>query len=398
MADNLMVPIRNFELYCPTRVLFGPGVANNAGAAVRSLGKKRVLVVTDPGIAGLGLLDGILVSLKKARLPYAVFSNVGREATLSKVYEGLEAQKNNNSDIILAVGGGSVLDTSKGIGCLATNPGPLPDYEGPEKYEIPPLPTVAIPTTAGTGSELSFGAVIFDEERSYKFSFRSAMQIPKIAILDPMLLRTTPPRLAAGTGMDALSHAVEAFVSQQATFITDAYCRQSFYLVGKYLRRYVSDPKDIEAASGMLMASAMGSMAFNTARLGLVHGMAHPLGAYFHLPHGVACAVLMPLVMEFNLMARPEKYADMALELEGAVAGERLMEMGFCAIEAIERLILDIGIEADFSGFDITAEKVSRLADETLQSGMHLTNPRVPSKDDVMAIFESLFEEWTAVE
>ena len=386
-----MIMDRSFELYCPTKVKFGAGISAEVGKEIKALGGTKVLVVADPGVAAAGLLENVLPSLGKADLPYTVFNEVEPNATLSKILKALEFQKREKSDILLSVGGGSSIDTAKGVGCLATNPGPLPDYEGPEKYSIPPLPTVAIPTTAGTGSELSFGAVVFDEERNYKFSFRSAMQIPKVAFLDPLLLKTLPPQIAAATGLDALSHCVEAYVSKWATYITDAYCKQNFYLVGQYLRRFVADASDLEAAGAMLQASSMGSMAFNTARLGLVHAMASPLGAHFHLPHGTACAVLMPPVIRYNLLACPERYIDIAMGLEGAATGTRKMEKAHCAIDAIERLMQDIGMHVEFDQEQVTEEKLSVMADETLSSGMQLTNPRIPAKDEVIEVYRDLF-------
>lgn len=383
---------QNFELYFPTRVLFGVGRSKTAGEVIQSLGGQRVLVVTDRGVTKANLLDGILSSLEKNGLFYNVFSDVGHEATLTKVQEGLDVLLTEGTDIILSVGGGSVMDTAKGIGCLANNPGNLRDYEGPDKFKKPPPPTVAVPTTAGSGSELSFGAVINDTEKKYKFSFRSALQIPKVALLDPELLRTTPPELAASTGMDALSHGIEAYVSKSSNFMTDAYCRHNFYLVGRYLRRFVSDPGDIEAASGMLLASSMGSMAFNVARLGLVHAIGHPVGANFHLPHGIACALLMPHVMEFNLTACPDKFVDIAIGLEGGLQEGLYVKKGQSAVNAVARLMNDIGIKADFQSFDINDKLLLRIADETLSSGMQLTNPKDCDKNDILDILHKLFD------
>ena len=383
---------QNFELYLPTKVIFGAGKSKTTGEVVQSLGCQKVLVVSDPGVIGANLLDGILSSIEDTGLSYSVFSDVGHEASLTQVQEGLSFLQAEESDILLSVGGGSVMDTAKGIGCLATNPGNLRDYEGPEKFKNPPLPTVAVPTTAGSGSELSFGAVISDNERSYKFSFRSSMQIPKVALLDPEMLETTPPKLAAATGMDALSHGLEAYVSKWSNFMTDAYCRQNFYLVGKYLRRFVADPADVEAASGMLLASSMGSMAFNVARLGLVHAIGHPVGAHFHLPHGVVCALLMPHIMEFNRTACPDKFVDIAIGLEGSKREGSPEKDAQSAIDAVVRLSDDIGIQADFSSYDITGEVLSRLADETMSSGMHLTNPKDCEKDDIVKILHNFFE------
>ena len=384
---------QNFELYLPTRVIFGAGKSKTTGEVIHSLGGRKVLVVSDPGVIGANLLDGILSSIEDAGLSYRVFSDVGHEASLAQVQEGLNVLQAEESDILLSVGGGSVMDTAKGIGCLATNPGDLRDYEGPEKFKNPPLPTVAVPTTAGSGSELSFGAVISDDERKYKFSFRSSMQIPKVALLDPELLKTTPPKLAAATGMDALSHGLEAYVSKWSNFMTDAYCRQNFYLVGKYLRRFVSDPSDVEAASGMLLASSMGPMAFNVARLGLVHAIGHPLGAKFKLPHGITCALLMPHVMKFNQDACPDKFIDIAIGLEGAPKEGSATVDAQSAIRAVERLMDDIGVRADFSSYDITDELLSRIADETLSSGMQMTNPIECDKNDILVILYGLFKK-----
>lgn len=380
-----------FDLYCPTKIKFGAGITAEAGVEVKALNCSKVLVVADPGVAKAGLLEGVLESLKKENLPYVVFDQVEVNATLSSVMKASELQKSEQCDIMLLVGGGSTMDTGKGVGCLATNEGPLPAYEGPEKYCNPPLPSIAVPSTAGTGSELSFGAVLYDEERNYKFSFRSCMQIPKVALLDPHLLQSLPSNVAAASGMDALSHCAEAFVSKWSTHITDAYCRQNFYLVGKYLRRFVADPSNTEAAGAMLQASAMGSMSFNTARLGLVHAMASPLGAHFHLPHGTACAVLMPAVMRFNLLACPEKYREMALLLEGAAPGSRMMEQAESAVFAIERLLDDLSMNFTVDRSAVNEEKLAQMADETLSSGMQLTNPRNVTKTDVINVYRDYF-------
>jgi len=387
-----MVTIHDYELYMPARVMFGVGISAKAGEVLKDLGATKVLVVTDQGVVGANLLDNILPSLEKAGLSYNVFDKALPDAPLSKIQAGLKIQKKEGSDYLLGVGGGSSIDTAKGIGCLATNPGPLPNYEGPEKYKNPPLPSVAVPTTAGTGSETSFGAVAFDEERQYKFSFRSAMQIPKVALLDPLLLKSTPPRLAAASGLDALSHCIEAYTSDWSTLITDAYCKQNFYLIGQYLRRFVADASDLEAAAAMLQSSTMGSLAFNTARLGLDHAMGHPLGTHFHLPHGIACGILLPPVMRYNLMSCPERYIDIAVGLQGMVQGDLKMEKAYCAVEAVECLIQDCGVEVDFSSYDITEELLSTMADETLQSGFQLSNPRKASKEDVINIFRDLFK------
>lgn len=383
--------IRSFEHCYPTRMVFGPGTSAQSGRILKSLGATRVLVLTDPGVVKAGLLDGILPSLAEAGLAHGVFAEVGSEATLAQIMAGLKVLKDVAPDIVLSVGGGSVLDSGKAIACLATNPGPLAAYEGPEKYSIPPLPTVAVPTTAGTGSEVSFGAVVYDEERRYKFSFRSSMQAPKAAVLDPLLLKRTPPRLAALAGLDALSHAVEAYVSTQAVFMTDAYCRQNFRLVGRYLRRFVADPSDVEAAGAMLQASSLGAMAFNVGRLGLVHAMAHPLGAHLHLPHGLACALLMPPVMRFNLPASPERYADMALQLGEDFPGSAT-DGGAAAVRAVERLLSDVGIRRELQAGSLTDALIARMADESVQSGMHLTNPRPADQKDIRKIFAELFQ------
>lgn len=385
--------MRSFECQLSGRIIFGPGISENAGDIIKTLGGSRVLVVTDRGVIAAGLLADITRSIEKVDLSFSVFDRVEPNAPVRIVEDGARIQKDERCDFLLSVGGGSAIDTAKGIGILATNPGPLISYEGPDKFSNPPLPSVAIPTTAGTGSEVSFGVVMLDEKKKYKFSVRSHRQLPKAVLLDPLLLRGLPPQIIGVSGMDALAHALEAFVSLQSTHLTDAFCQENFRLVGKYLRRFMANPSDVEAAGGMLQASTMGALAFNTARVGLIHGMAHPLGAHYGIPHGGACAVLMPHVIEFNLMACPARYIEFVSSLEGRVEGGWEMERAHSAVEAVRRLSHDLGIQIDLAGSGMKEEHLKRLADETLSSGMHLTNPRMASKEDVIGIFRKALNE-----
>jgi alcohol dehydrogenase class IV len=338
------------------------------------------------------LLDGIIQSLETVSMPFEIFDEVLPNAPLSKVYKGLENLRKKSCDYLLAVGGGSPIDTAKVIGCLATNPGPIHDYAGADKYSIPPLPIVAIPTTAGTGSEVSFSAVVYDEEAQYKFSVRSYLQLPKVALLDPQLLRATPSGLAAASGMDALTHCIEAYTSDWANLMTDAYCKQNFYLVGRYLRRFVADPTDIEAASAMLQASSLGAMAFNAARVGLAHGLGLPLGTHFHLSHGLACGIALPPVMRYNLMACPARFIDIAMGLEGSVQGNSEMEKAYCAVKAVENLLNDCSVSVSLDLSNENEELLSILAEETLKTGLQISNPRKASKNDVINIYKDLFQ------
>ncbi len=296
------------QFQAPTRLIFGPGVVEQVGREASALAAGKILVCTDKGVAGSGVLDQVLESLKAAKVEYAIFDEVEANPSVETVEKGLRRLRDEQCGATLGVGGGSSMDTAKAIGLWARNPGRLQDYEGADKVKDPCLPNIAVPTTAGTGSEVSAGLVVTDTARSYKMSLRSIYNLPRVGILDPVLMAGLPAPVAAACGMDALTHAVEAYVSTWASPITDGIALQSIRLVGENLRPFVARRANVEAAGNMLWASTMGAMAFVWARLGIAHAMAHPLGGHFNLPHGLANALVLPHVMRYNLSGeRPEK-------------------------------------------------------------------------------------------
>ena len=284
------------------------------------------------------------------------------------------------------------MDTAKAIGILATNPGPLRDYEGPEKYSTPPLPMIAVPTTAGTGSEVSFGTVLLDKTRNYKMSIRSVMQAPKVAMLDPELLGTLPPYLIAATGMDALCHAIESFLSLWASPLTEALSLEAIRLTGENLRRFFGNSQNLDAAGNMLIASSMAAMAFNSSRVGTIHAMAHPLGGYFGIHHGIACAIILPYVLEYNIIATPDKVAKVAIALGECVDGSNRNEAAYKAVEGVKKLMRDLCIQQSFKDFKISEETVQAMTKDAIKSGMHLTNPRLTKEEDIIGLYKNVIQ------
>jgi len=387
-----MVNYRITEFQMATKVLFGIGVAKEVGAETKKFDKQKVLIVTDKGVKEAGLLEKIIESLNKSNLDFVVFNETEPNASIEVVELGSKLQKKENCELLLAIGGGSSIDTAKAIGVLATNPGPLRNYEGPEKYSTPPLPIIAIPTTAGTGSEVSFGAVLLDKKRNYKMSMRSVMQAPKVALLDPKLLSTLPPHLAAATGMDALSHAIESYVSLWASPLTDALCLETIRLVGENLRCFVGNPQNLEAAGNMLIASSMAAMAFNSARVGNVHAMAHPLGAFFDMHHGIACAVMLPYVLEYNMIVTPDKLVEIAIALGESIDTNNKNDAAYKAVEGVKKLMRDIRMPQSLKDLKVNKETIQAMAKDAIQSGMHLTNPRLTKEEDIIGLFEKAFQ------
>jgi len=383
---------RNMEFQMATKVLSGIGIINEVGEETKKLGKEKVLVVTDKGIKEAGLLENIIAGLNHSGINYVVFDEVEPNATIEVVESGSRIQKEEKCDLLLGIGGGSSMDTAKAIGVLATNPGPLRDYEGPEKYSLPPLPMIAVPTTAGTGSEVSFGTVLLDKTRNYKMSIRSVMQAPKVAMLDPELLGTLPPHLIAATGMDALCHAIESYLSLWASPLTEALSLEAIRLTGDNLERFFGNSQNLDAAGNMLIASSMAAMAFNSARVGTIHAMAHPLGGFFGIHHGIACAVLLPYVLEYNIIAAPDKVEKIAVAMGECIDAPNKNEAAYKAVEGIKRLMRNIDIPLTFKDLNVNEEAIPAMAKDAMQSGMHLTNPRLTKEEDIIGLYKNAIQ------
>lgn len=286
---------------------FGPGARRQLPEAVRNLGKTKAMIVTDPGLIKFGVAKMVTDVLDEAGIPYEIFSEVKPNPTVSNVQAGIDAYKSSGADILVAVGGGSAIDTSKGIGIVVNNPefADIVSLEGCAPTRHKSVPIIAIPTTAGTAAETTINYVIIDEKKQKKMVCVDPNDIPAVAIVDAELMYSLPKSLTAATGMDALTHAIEGYITKGAWEMSDMFEIEAVRMIARYLPVAVAEPQNAQARNGMAVAQYIAGMAFSNVGLGLVHGMAHPLGSLFDIPHGVANALLLPTIMEFNMENSP---------------------------------------------------------------------------------------------
>lgn len=380
----------SFEYGVLTKIHYGLGSINRLPQLVAEQAYRKILICTDSGIVASGTLDRLERLLQAAGTPYATFTGVEPDPSMAVVRRGRQAFVDQDCDAVVGIGGGSSIDTAKGISASIANGDDLAPFEGNNKLSHPGPDVIAIPTTAGTGSEVTHAMVLLDQERQYKLGIRSTLLHPRLAILDPELLLSVPRYVAACTGMDALSHAVESYTSNQAEPITDALALHAMRLIGQNLRAFVARRRDVEAASGMLVASTLAGMSFVWGRVAAVHAISHPLGAHHHLAHGQANTILMPPVMRFNLGSNVAKYRDVAEALGEPVQGLSLREGATRSVSAVESLIADIGIPSTLSaaGVHLTNAERRLIAEEAQASGLTQANPRETTVEDLVHILE----------
>lgn len=386
-----MKPIGSFQFQVPTKLVFGVGSSASVGAEAQKLGDGPALVVADPGIVQAGLLDPILTSLQMAGIRAQLFSEVESNPRDVSVDAAGRLAREGRCALVVGVGGGSALDTAKGAALLATNMGSIREYDGTDKVKSRPLPVIAVPTTAGTGSEVTGNIAITHTGKHHKMSVRSPMSIPSVALLDPRLLRSLPARLAAAAGMDALSHAIEGYLSKRASAYTDMLALSAIELIGESICAFVADRAEEAAASRMLLASTQAGMVITHTGTGNDHAMARALGGMYDIHHGLACAVLLPPVMEFNLPAAETKMAAVAHAL-GAVQGETPKEEAArLAPAAVAGLCEKLGIPAGLGGLGMREPDIPALAEVALSNVG--PNPRSTSLEDLIALFRKVLEE-----
>lgn len=376
-----------FTYEMPTRIIYGIGSVTMTGDEVAGLGVKKILITTDKGVKNAGVLDPVIKSLEKAGIEYIIYDKVRADSGVDIVSEATELAKKNGCELTMGIGGGSSMDTAKAVAVMVNNPGSILDYAGLDKMKNKPLPIVAIPTTAGTGSEVTVWAVISDKENNIKTGIGSMMMMPDVAICDPGLTISLPPNVTAATGMDALTHAIESYVNTATQPISEAMAEKSIKLIADNLRLAVANGENIKARDGMLMGSLIAALAFNETRLGIAHAWSSPLGAFYPVSHGVANAILLPNVMEFNLIGAPEKFARIAELMGENITGLTVMEAARKSVEAVRNLMIDINIPLHFKEvIDIDEEMIPRIAEDAIKSGNNLVNPRRPSIDDLIEI------------
>jgi len=382
-----------YGFFIPSVTLIGIGAAKAIPEKIKALGGSKPLLVTDKGVVAVGICKQITDLLDGAGMPYVIYDETVPNPTDKNVHDGVEIYKKSGCDSLITLGGGSSHDCGKGIALVVANGGKINDYEGIDKSTKPLMPYVAVNTTAGTASEMTRFAVITDTSRHVKMAIADWRVTPGIAINDPVLMVGMPPRLTAATGMDALTHAVEAYVSTIANPLTDACAVECFKLVFKYLPKAVANGQDLEAREGMAFAEYLGGMAFNNASLGYVHAMAHQLGGFYNLPHGECNAILLPHVEKFNVIAKMEKFAAMAEYFGCKTEGLSTREAADLALDAIRKLSSDVGIPASltemgkFYGKDVKASDIPTMTANAQKDICKFTNPRTATDKDVAAIY-----------
>ncbi|EJC6743186.1 L-threonine dehydrogenase [Vibrio vulnificus] len=375
--------------FIPTVNLMGAGCLKDAADSIKAQGFTKGLIVTDKILNQIGVVKQVQDLLSERGVSAVVFDGTQPNPTISNVNAGLELLKQNDCDFVISLGGGSPHDCAKGIALVASNGGAIADYEGVDKSAKPMLPLIAINTTAGTASEMTRFCIITDEARHIKMAIVDKHTTPLISVNDPELMLAKPASLTAATGMDALTHAVEAYVSIAATPITDAVAIKAIELIQAHLRTAVAHGEDIEAREQMAYAQFMAGMAFNNASLGYVHAMAHQLGGFYDLPHGVCNAILLPHVQRYNAQVCPERLHDVAKAMGVNVEGMSAEQGADAAIEAIVQLAKDVGIPTGIRELGAKLEDIPTLADNALKDACGFTNPKQATHEEISAIFEA---------
>ncbi len=366
----------------PTRIAFGRGVALTVADPLRQVGAKHVLLVTDRGVVAAGLVAPIEAALRDAKIPFDVYDDVVPDPGVGEVDRALARAKATGADAFVAVGGGSAIDTAKMAATLMANGGSVLDYVGVDKVPRPAAPVIAIPTTAGTGAEITINSVIADPAQHKKLVVISPNATAMYALEDPDMTRTLPPFVTAITGMDTLVHAVESYVGKGSYPMTAALALTAIRDVGRSLARAVKDGSDLEAREGMMRAVVSASLAFSNTRLGNVHAMALPLGGWAHVAHGTAVAIVLPHVMDFNRAAAPERYA----EVGEALGARRDAE---AAVQKVVDLNAEIGVPKGLRAVGVSDDLIPKMTADTMLSGNVALNPRVTTAADIDALFRA---------
>lgn len=366
---------RTYAWEIPTRLIFGPGSSRQAGEQLRKLGGSKALVVTDRGVEAAGILGSIFEALIAAKVSYALYTGVEPNPSIKCVVEAAALYKAEGCDCLLGVGGGSSMDTAKAAGAAIANPGiDLRDMEGTGHVPNPIAPLVAVPTTCGTGSEVTVAAVITDTERHYKIPILSPYLIPKVALIDGNLVTKLPGPVVAATGMDALCHAIESYTNLNTNPVSDALDIKAIGLIAEWIRPATANA-NLEAMSHMLLAATMAGMGFSNTRLTIVHSMSQPVGGHYGVPHGVANAILLPLVMEYNLIGNPHRFADVARAMGVDTTGLTPIEAARLSVQAVRELSRDLGIPESFKPFGVKEESIPALVEDSMRSGNIPVNP-----------------------
>ena len=371
---------------------FGPGAREVLPQEIARLGFKKAFVATDKDLIKFGVADKVLKVLEGAGIPYEVFSDIKPNPTVANVKAGVAAFAASGADFILAIGGGSSMDTAKAVGIITNNPefSDVVSLEGVADTKKKSVPIIALPTTAGTAAEVTINYVITDEVNEKKMVCVDPNDIPVMAIVDAELMYTLPKSLTAATGLDALTHAIEGLITKGAWEMSDMFELKAIEMIARHLETAVNEPQNAEARNGMAVAQYIAGMAFSNVGLGVVHGMAHPLGAIFDVPHGVANALLLPTVMEFNMPAALDKYVQIAKAMDVYSAGMSREEAAQAAVDAVKALSVRVGIPQHLTDLGIQASDLDRLATAAAADVCTPGNPRDVNKEIILDLYKKV--------
>ena len=370
----------------PARLIFGPGCARQAGEELRKLGGSKALLVTDPGVRAAGVLAGLLEGLESSGVAREIYDRVEPNPSIRCVEEAVALYRQSGCNCLLGVGGGSSMDTAKVVGAVLTNDLDIRAMEGVGKVKNPIPPLVVVPTTCGTGSEATPTGVITDTDRHYKMPIMSSLLYPKVALIDGALLTRLPGPVIASTGMDALCHALESYVNLNTNPISDALDLAAISMISQWLRPAVANA-NLEAMSHMVLASTIAGMGFANTRVTIVHSMSHPVSGFYGVPHGVANAILLPYIMEFNLIGNPQRFADVAGAMGEDTSGLTTMEAARLSVEAVRELSRDVGIPETFKPYGVTDEHLDAMVEDTFKSGNVPINPVRVNRQQVRELY-----------
>lgn len=376
-----------FNFKIPQNIIFGMGSLAQLPELLIESGSNHVFLISDGGLAKLGVVEKIESIIQNSGITCTTYLGVLPNPTVSIVDEATALYTQCGATSIVALGGGSSMDVAKAVGVLANYGGSITQYEGNFKVPGPIVPMIAIPTTAGTGSEVTASAVITDASRNYKLSVFSYELLPRYALLDPALIMTAPASIAASCGVDALIHAMEAYISTKATPFSDSMAEKAMELIGANLRRFVANRQDEDAACAMMLGCNFAGIAFAWARLGNVHAMSHPVSGYFHVAHGVANSILLPTVLEYNALADHGRYKKMYNYIhQGSPCIENFQPQ--MLVDEIRKLNNELGIPARLSDVGVTADQIPAMAEDAMKSGNIPANPRQTTLKDMIALYE----------
>lgn len=368
---------------------FGPGARKELPEVIKRLGKTKAFIVTDGGLVKFGVAKMVTDVLDEASIPYEIFSDVKPNPTVTNVKNGIEAYKKSAADFIIAIGGGSSIDTAKAVGIVINNPefADIVSLEGCAPTKNKCVPIVALPTTAGTAAETTINYVIIDEENQKKMVCVDPNDIPAVAIVDAELMYTLPASLTAATGMDALTHAIEGYITKGAWALSDMFEIEAIRMISRSLPTAVAEPSNPVARDAMAVAQYVAGMAFSNVGLGLVHGMAHPLGSLFDIPHGVANALLLPTIMEWNMPACLDKYPAIAEAMGVDISGMTREEAAQAACDAVKALSIKVGIPQRLSEIGVSEKDIPALAGQAIADVCTPGNPRDVTIDDITELY-----------